>query len=237
MSCATRRSIACDSVMKTLSDRLTRGLQNHRRVAARWPSRAPGCCSGEVKCRALDERSGMSRSAPADARAGGVLRLVQPSAKRSSTKERLPARADTPRPPQGGFERSHRHNAQSIMRSARSRAVRAVRPRIMGAMSMCPHSERRRSLKRAARRRSVLSPARPCAAHGPRASRALPCAAPRRPRGLPVVASLRRASRGGCRSHARACERRTAFAAGLQRLAPCSHRQGLREWLAKPSHP
>ena len=153
MSCATRRSIACDSVMKTLSDRLTRGLQNHRRVAARWPSRAPGCCSGEVKCRALDERSGMSRSAPADARAVELLNCLHVQALNMDRDPHQCGRACTckqsPPSPQGASSDHIDITPRALCATWRAPRCSAC-ARIMGAMSSARAALDVRALKSAA---------------------------------------------------------------------------------------
>ena len=178
--------------MKTPTDRLSRAVKSRARLR-RWrlDTSAASFIDG-----------GMSRSAPAKTRVLEVVLLfVHPSVicrlLTCRAQHRLHART-APHPPKGGFGRACEHNAQIIMRTRSGRSAVALlfergcpadRPHNVRYVR-CTRSERRRSLKGAAKRRSVDPP--PTRSSGVR-SRATVARclshrfAPAAPKGLPVL--------------------------------------------------
>lgn len=217
--CADRCGVPRDAVKRL--DRLTRGLLVLRftplgtAAHARNASRAPGCGCGDVECDAPDACSGMSRSAPADARAVKLFYCQHVQPKRCT-------RWQPPPSPQGASSDHIDITPRALCATWRAPRCSA-HARIMGAMSSA-----RAALESSAEKccREFIYP--PPARVRRRAWRfaRCACAAPRRPQGLPLE-SLRRASRGVLSRACAACSRRTAFAVGLQRLASCSRHQGL----------
>ena len=90
-------------------------------AVARNASCAPGYGSEALRCRSVVRRQWDELvSAREDTRAGIYLLQARPS-------KALRAPADTPHPPQGGFERAPQHNARIIMRRCCARHASACR--------------------------------------------------------------------------------------------------------------
>ena len=91
-------------------------------AVARNASCAPGYGGEALTCRSVVRRPWDELvSTREDTRAGGC------STARASKPKRLHARADTPHPPQGGFQRAPQHNARIIMRRCCARHASACR--------------------------------------------------------------------------------------------------------------
>ena len=205
-------------MMKTPTDRLSRAIKSRARLR-QWSADtfAASFIGG-----------GTGVSAPAKTR---VLKLFNCSCTQalrvrcSSIQQWLRLHARTaPHPPNGGFGRACEHNARIIMRTRSCRSAVALlfergcpahRPHNVRYVR-CTRSERRRSLKSAAKRRSVDPPPTRSSVVRSRETVAR-CLqhrfAPAVPKGLPVlVASLTWLRRGSLARSARREERRSLSA-------------------------
>jgi len=197
-------------------------------AVARNASCAPGYGGKALTCRGVVRRQWDELvSAREDTRAGVCSLQARPS-------KALRVPADTPHPPQGGFEQAPQHNARIIMRRCCARhasACRADHP-----FGSRPHNvryvevpaQRAQTLAvKCGEAPQISSPAHPRRGVRSRATvaRCLQHRSHPPPQGAPCSCF----SASPAIARAPCAPRRRAFAVGLHRLAPCSPRQGLRK--------